>query len=95
MRWQYGLRRRHRCLGRDGDVDSCRHLDALSTALAVPVPGVVLYDVSDLVKQVRSGVVSVTETGFTMDMFMRQVQTEGEGTASSSTLRATSSPTTT
>ena len=28
----------------------------------------------------RPGVVSVTETGFTMDMFMRQVQSEGEGT---------------
>jgi serine protease Do len=55
-------------------------LQATSTAAVTPITGVVLYDVSDLVKQVRPGVVSVTETGFTMDMFMRQVQTEGEGT---------------
>jgi len=55
-------------------------LDAVSTAAVTPITGVVLYDVSDLVAAVRPGVVSVTETGFTMDMFMRQVQTEGEGT---------------
>lgn len=55
-------------------------LAATSTATVTPLTGVVLYDVSDLVKEVRPGVVSVTETGHTMDMFMRRVQTEGEGT---------------
>ncbi|MCU0281033.1 MAG: S1C family serine protease, partial [Acidimicrobiia bacterium] len=55
-------------------------LDAVSAAAVAPLTGVVLYDVSELVSAVRPGVVSVTETGFTVDMFMRQVQTEGEGT---------------
>jgi serine protease Do len=55
-------------------------LQATSTAAVTPVGGVVLYDVSELVKQVRPGVVSVTETGVSMDMFMRRVQTEGAGT---------------
>ena len=55
-------------------------LQAASTAAVTPITGVVLYDVSDLVAQVRPGVVSVTETGMAMDMFMRQVQTQGEGT---------------
>ncbi len=55
-------------------------LQATSTAAVTPVTGVVLYDVSDLVGQVRPGVVSVTETGMTMDMFMGRVETEGEGT---------------
>ena len=55
-------------------------LQAASTAAVTPATGVVLYDVSDLVARVRPGVVSVTETGLTMDMFMRRVETEGEGT---------------
>ena len=55
-------------------------LQATSTAAVTPITGIALYDVSDLVKQVRPGVVSVTETGVSMDMFLRQVQTEGEGT---------------
>jgi serine protease Do len=55
-------------------------LQATSSAVVTPVTGVVLYDVSELVKQVRPGVVAVSETGVTMDMFMRQVQTQGEGT---------------
>jgi serine protease Do len=55
-------------------------LQATDTAIATPVAGVVLYDVSDLVKQVRPGVVAVSETGYAMDMFMRQVPTAGEGT---------------
>ena len=55
-------------------------LEAATAAAATPMTGVALYDVSELVAQVRPGVVSVTETGFTLDMFMRQVQTEGEGT---------------
>ena len=55
-------------------------LEAATAAAATPMTGVALYDVSELVARVRPGVVSVTETGFTMDMFMRQVQTEGEGT---------------
>jgi serine protease Do len=55
-------------------------LQATSTATVTPVTGVVLTDVSDLVAQVRAGVVSVTETGMTMDMFMRRVETAGEGT---------------
>ncbi len=63
-----------------GSTSSTTLLAATSTAVVTPITGVVLYDVSDLVKQVRPGVVSVTETGYTMDMFMRQVQTEGEGT---------------
>ena len=48
--------------------------------MTIPLTGVVLYDVSELVKQVRPGVVAVSETGYTMDMFMRQVPTAGEGT---------------
>lgn len=55
-------------------------LQAASTAAVTSLTGVVLYDVSDLVAQVRPGVVSVTETGMAMDMFMRRVQTQGEGT---------------
>jgi len=55
-------------------------LEATSAAAVTPTTGVVLYDVSDLVTQVRPGVVSVTETGITMDMFMGRVQTKGEGT---------------
>jgi len=55
-------------------------LDGTSAAAVTPTTGVVLYDVSDLVTQVRPGVVSVTETGITMDMFMGRVETEGEGT---------------
>jgi serine protease Do len=55
-------------------------LQATSTAAVTPITGVVLYDVSDLVAEVRPGVVSVTETGMSMDMFMRQVETQGEGT---------------
>jgi serine protease Do len=55
-------------------------LQATSTAATTPLTGVVLYDVSALVARVRPGVVSVTETGLSMDMFMRQVQVQGEGT---------------
>jgi serine protease Do len=55
-------------------------LQATSTAATTPLTGVVLYDVSALVTRVRPGVVSVTETGLSMDMFMRQVQVQGEGT---------------
>jgi serine protease Do len=55
-------------------------LEATSTAAVTPITGVVLFDVSDLVAQVRPGVVSVTETGITLDMFMGRVETEGEGT---------------
>jgi len=55
-------------------------LQATSTAAAAPSSGVVLYDVSELVKQVRPGVVAVTETGVTYDMFRRRVETEGQGT---------------
>jgi serine protease Do len=55
-------------------------LQAASTATVNPITGVVLYDVSDLVAQARPGVVSVTEVGMTMDMFMRRVEMEGEGT---------------
>ena len=55
-------------------------LQAASTAAVTPATGVVIYDVSDLVARVRPGVVSVTGTGLTMDMFMRRVETEGEGT---------------
>lgn len=55
-------------------------LPATSAASSTPITGVVLYDVSDLVAQVRPGVVSVTETGMSMDYFMRPVQTSGEGT---------------
>ena len=55
-------------------------LEGTSAAAVTPTTGVVLYDVSDLVTQVRPGVVSVTETGISMDMFMGRVETEGEGT---------------
>jgi serine protease Do len=55
-------------------------LQATSTAATTPLTGVVLYDVSALVARVRPGGVSVTETGLSMDMFMRQVQVQGEGT---------------
>lgn len=44
------------------------------------VDEVVLNDVSALVAAVRPGVVSVTETGLSMDVFMRPVEVEGEGT---------------
>jgi len=40
----------------------------------------VLNDVSDLVAQVRSGVVAVTETGVAYDIFMRPVEQQGSGT---------------
>jgi len=63
-----------------GTSTSTTLLQAMSTAAVTPITGVVLYDVSELVAQVRPGVVSVTETGMTMDMFMRQVEMEGEGT---------------
>ena len=55
-------------------------LQAASTAAATPLTGVVLYDVSDLVAQVRPGVVSVTEAGTAMGLFRRRVQARGEGT---------------
>ncbi|MBN2114230.1 MAG: trypsin-like peptidase domain-containing protein [Acidimicrobiia bacterium] len=55
-------------------------LEATSTAAVSPSSGVVLYDVSELVKEVRPGVVAVTETGVTYDMFRRRVETEGQGT---------------
>jgi serine protease Do len=66
--------------GGDGSATSTTLLQASSAASVTPATGVVLYDVSDLVAQVRPGVVSVTETGMSMDYFMRPVQTEGEGT---------------
>jgi serine protease Do len=64
----------------NGTSPSTTLLQASSATSAAPVGGVVLYDVSDLVVQVRPGVVSVTETGMSMDMFLRPVQMEGEGT---------------
>ena len=64
----------------DGASTSTTLLQAASTATVTPLTGVVLYDVSDLVAEVRPGVVSVTETGMSLDMFMRRVETEGEGT---------------
>lgn len=63
-----------------GPTTSTAPLPAASACAVTPVAGVVLYDVSDLVAQVRPGVVSVTETGMTMGMFVRRVETEGEGT---------------
>jgi S1-C subfamily serine protease len=64
----------------EGASPSTTLLQAASTVTVTPITGVVLYDVSDLVAEVRPGVVSVTETGMSMDMFMRQVETQGEGT---------------
>jgi serine protease Do len=64
----------------DGASTSATLLAAQSAGSVAPVPGVILYDVSDLVAQVRPGVVSVIETGVSMDYFMRPVQTSGEGT---------------
>jgi len=70
--------------GADGADDeaatSTTLLQAASAVSATQAAGVVLYDVSELVAQVRPGVVSVIETGMSMDHFMRPVQTEGEGT---------------
>lgn len=67
--------------GADGEAaTSTTLLPAASAASVTQAAGVVLYDVSDLVAQVRPGVVSVTETGMSMDYFMRPVQSEGEGT---------------
>ncbi len=42
--------------------------------------GVILYDVSELVKEVRAGVVTVTQRRLTLDMFLRPVESEGTGT---------------
>ena len=70
--------------GADGADDeaatSTTLLQAASAVSVTQAAGVVLYDVSELVAQVRPGVVSVIETGMSMDYFMRPVQTEGEGT---------------
>ena len=70
--------------GADGADDeaatSTTLLQAASAVSVTQAAGVVLYDLSELVAQVRPGVVSVIETGRSMDYFMRPVQTEGEGT---------------
>jgi S1-C subfamily serine protease len=55
-------------------------LQASLASVLTPSAGVVLNDVSDLVKAVRPGVVSVIESGLSMDMFRQQVETEGQGT---------------
>jgi S1-C subfamily serine protease len=51
-----------------------------TTTQPTDLSGVVLNDVSDLVAQVRSGVVAVTETGVAYDIFMRPVEQQGSGT---------------
>jgi len=54
----------------------------VTTAAAEPseVPGVVLNDVSELVHQVRAGVVAVTQETITLDALMRPVALTGSGT---------------
>jgi len=55
-------------------------LRAASAAAVTPLTGVVLYDVSELVARVRPGVVAVSQTGYTLDMFRHRVELEGAGT---------------
>ncbi len=51
-----------------------------TTTTATGLEGLVLTDVSELVKQVRAGVVTVTERSVSLDMFLRPVESEGTGT---------------
>ncbi|GBD85886.1 putative serine protease HtrA [bacterium BMS3Abin02] len=70
-------------------LSACAGLDTIdappatapATPPAVAQKGVILYDVSDLVDAVRSGIVTVTQSRATLDMFLRQELSEsGTGT---------------
>lgn len=77
-------------------LSACAGLGAINTPLPTPatVPdtappsaptspkaGVILYDVSELVQEVRAGIVTVTQSRATIDMFLRQELSEsGTGT---------------
>ena len=75
-------------------LSACAGLGAVNEPFPTPAPeaspnsapttakaGVILYDVSELVDQVRSGIVTVTQSRATIDMFLRQELSEsGTGT---------------
>ncbi len=66
-----------------GAVNAPSRAPAMPPAISPTAPqtGVILYDVSDLVDQVRSGIVTVTQSRATIDMFLRQELSEsGTGT---------------